>query len=477
MMMVSQLITWTSSLLLTSALGSHLGDKGFGDLYLAMSFAVIFGVLVGFGLDQELTRAVARDRSLLGRYLINSLAIKAALSVVAYGLILGLVQWLGYSPELKLTVAVFSLIMLFQGITSSLGAVYQAFERVFYPTVGVTLERVLICVVGIFLLNRGYGATAVAAAFVAATAVNALWQMLFLRKLGRIDCAIDVRMAPALLRSGLPFFLFWALASVYFRIDTVLLSKMAAAEVVGWYAAAYKLFDTLVFLPSIVSTAIMYPILARLSVQSPSDLRLAMDKGLSVMLMLGAPIATGLFVLAEPIIQFIYRRPEFLPAVPALRWLAVALFLLYVNHMLAIGLWSLNQEKKMTIVAGLAIVVNLGLNLALIPHFQHLGAAAVTVVTELFITGYVLAVMPKGLLSRSSLVVFLKAATASAVMALALYMLRGESLLLLVPVGGLVYGLCGLVVRLVPPEDIRLVRQAIAVRRAPSTAGTEATQA
>ncbi len=119
----------------------------------------------------------------------------------------------------------------------------------------------------------------------------------------------------------------------------------------------------------------------------------------------------------------------------------------------------------MTVVAGLAIILNLGLNWMLIPHFQHVAAAAVTVGTELFILCYLLVFVPKDLLARSSLLVLLKAAAGALVMAFALYGLRDQSMFLLVPVGALVYCLSALVLRMVPPEDGRLLKQAIMARR------------
>ena len=77
----------------------------------------------------------------------------------------------------------------------------------------------------------------------------------------------------------------------------------------GWYGAAYRLFDTLVFLPNIVASAILFPILSQLSAQSRPALRRAMAKGLDIILIVGMPISVGLFTLAEPIIQlFIASR-------------------------------------------------------------------------------------------------------------------------------------------------------------------------
>jgi O-antigen/teichoic acid export membrane protein len=151
-------------------------------------------------------------------------------------------------------------------------------------------------------------------------------------------------------------------------------------------------------------------------------------------------------------------------AVPALQWLAVGLLLLYVNSILSVTLVSLNEEHKLTLVAGLALVLNLGLNLALIPRYQHIAAASTTAATEGFILIYLLAVMPRDLLARSTLAVVAKASLASAAMAAALIALRDQSLGLLIPVGAAVYVLAGVILRLVPPEDFRMVGAALARR-------------
>jgi len=472
-MMAAQGITWTSTLLLTAALGRRLGDAGFGDLYLAMSFGVIFSVLVQFGLDQQLVRAVARDRSLAGAYLANSLAIKGVLGLLAYGLIVGLAQALHYPSDVRRTIAVYAVILLFNGVSTSLTAVYQAAEFLFPAAMGDVLEKVFDAVVGVLVLTHGAGISTIAGVFVVGAAVNAAWKTAFLRRMPAMTLTIDPAVVRGLLLGALPFFLYWALGSVYYRVDAILLSKMTDAAVVGWYGAAYKLFDTLVFLPNIVSSAILYPILSRLSVSSHDDLRRALSKGLSVILIIGIPICTGMFVLAAPIIHLVYGQPEFVHAVPALRWLAVALLILYVNSILAAAVFSLNQERKMTVVAALATVVNFGLNWLLIPHFQHVAAAAVTAGTELFILGYLLSVMPRDLLSAGTAVVFAKSLGAATSMAAVLYVLRGQSIFLLVPAGGAVYVVVGLLLRVVPAEDVRVLRRALALRPAQPSPGSE----
>lgn len=463
-MLVAQVITWSATLVTTAALGAWLGVADFGTLYLAMSFSLLFGVLVEFGLNQQLVRAIARDPDLAGPYLVNAIAIKLALALVAYVAILALIFWLGYSARAGLVIAVYSLILAFNGLATTFTAVYQGTQRVFYAAVGSIVEKVLVCLLAIVLLWLGFGVVAMAAVFVTGAAASALWQGLCLRRVARIELRLDRAVMGTLVRSAIPFFAYWVLGSLYYRLDTILLSKLTGAAVLGWYGAAYRLFDTLVFLPNIVASAILLPILSQLSTQSRPALQRAMTRGLDTILIVGMPICVGLFTLAEPVIHLIYPMPEFVQAVPALQWLAVGLLLLYVNSILGVTLVSLNQERKLTLVAGLALVLNLGLNLALIPRFQHVGAASTTAATEGFILAYLLAVMPRDLLSRGTLGVLAKAGIASAAMALVLIALRGQGLGLLVPLGAAVYALVGVVLRLVPLEDFRLIGAALGRR-------------
>lgn len=464
-MLVSQAITWTATLIVTAALGWYLGAARFGDLYLAISLGTIFSVLVEFGLNQQIVRAVARDETLAGSYLANSLAIKGAFGLVAYGLMLALAWLLGYSGELRLTIAIYALTLFCNGAVTSFTAIYQARQRVVYSALGTIVEKTLVCAVALALLFGGYGVIAVAATYVLGAAANALLQGCCLTRIGVRPIPPAREVMAALVRGALPFFAYWVLGAVYYRVDTILLSKLADAATVGWYGAAYRLFDTLVFLPNIVASAIMFPILAQLSVQSRPALQRAMGKGLEIMLILGLPLCVGLCVLAEPIIGFIYRKPEFMAAAPALQWLAVALFLLYLNAMLAVTLVSLNEERKLTLVAGVAVAFNLTLNWWLIPHYGHVAAAAVTAATEGILLVSFLAMMARDLLPSSTILVGAKAALAAGAMALVLVLLRGLPLPLLVAIGGAVYCAVGLAVRLVAPDDLRLVRRAVLERK------------
>jgi O-antigen/teichoic acid export membrane protein len=461
LMFVSQLLTWTATLILTAALGRYLGVTGFGHLYLAFSLAAIFGVLIGFGLDEQLVRAVARDPGAAGPYLSSAIMLKLLLGVVAYIALLGTVRILGYDESVERVIGLYGLTLMSNSLSGSLTAAYQGLQRLANVAVGTVIEKVLTAVAALILLASGGGVIEIAAVIVIGSMVGALWKALSLARVARVLWTIHVGTVRSLLRRAPPFILYAIFGTIYYRMDTVLLSKMTDATVVGWYGAAYRLFDTMVFLPSIVAATVMFPILARLSEGSRAHLTRAIAEGSKVMLIAGVPIAAGLFQLAHPVVLFIYGGGNFNGAADALRWLAPGLLVLYLNSILGVALVSLNLERRLATVAVMAAVFNVGANIFLIPRYQHIGAAAVTSLTEVLVFSCLLLSLPRDLIPWSTLRVAARAAVAAAVMVIAVELVGSSHVMLLVAVGAMTYAVCGLLVGLVSPNDIAVVRDAL----------------
>jgi hypothetical protein len=85
----------------------------------------------------------------------------------------------------------------------------------------------------------------------------------------------------------------------------------------------------------------------------------------------------------------------------------------------------------------------------------------VTSATELFIFGYLLLNLPRGVLPAAAFRPALKAAAAAGVMAVVLLPLLSQPLALVVVVGAAVYVLTGLALGLVEPSDLRAVQMAV----------------
>ncbi len=477
--LIGQAITWTSTLLLTIAYGRFLGDVKFGELYFAITFVLLIGFPIEFGFNQQITRDVAQVPEKAVHYLSNILLLKVFLWLVLYSLILLAARLLGYAMEIQTLVAICGLTLLSGSITNTFMSLHYAFERVVFPVVGTILEKGLAAFIGFLLLRNGAGVEVMALVLLGGSLASGTWQAIWFFRLVGTRFTIDWTLMRGLVRTSIPFLTYGVLGVIYYRLDTVLLSLMAKVAVVGWYGAGYRLFDTLIFLPSLVISAIMYPVFSKLSVSSEAELKVAIEKSLNFLLFCGLPIATTLVVAAPSIIGFLYHRAEFSHSIPALQALAPGLVFLYINAVLTATLISTKREKKITIMAAVALAFNLGLNLILIPRYQHIGAAVVTSLTELLLIGISLIFLPKHLIPLGSLRVGIKALLASLIMALTIVILHTFNIFILLSAAALVYFIAATLLGTIPREDLRAIYSAMR-RKAhptpPNPSGEEETE-
>jgi O-antigen/teichoic acid export membrane protein len=458
-----QLVTWTSTLLLTIAYGRFLGDVKFGELYFAITFVSLLGIPIEVGFNQQLTRDVAEDPEKAHAYLWNTLLIKLILWVFLYAIVLFLSLRLGYGPEQRSIIVICTFTLLSGSIVSVFASLHYAFERTLYPAVGMILEKGLSAIVGFILLKNGATVQVMALVLLGGSLIDLIWQALWFFRLTGRHIVIRKKVLRNLVRGSIPFVVTGALGVIYYRIDTVLLSLMTNTAVVGWYGAGYRLFDTLVFIPNIIINAIMFPIFAKLSADfnSQSTFKMAIEKSMNLLVICAVPIA-ALFVIAAPnIVGFLYHRPEFANTVPVIQALAPGLVFLYINALFINIIVTTRGEKKIPILSATALVFNLALNLYLIPRYQQVGAAVVTSLTELLLLCISFFFVPKYLLPKKSMKVIVKVMMATLVMSLVALFMRRFSILFIIPIALLVYSGAALLFRTVPGEDIRALFSAL----------------
>lgn len=453
--MFGQGVTWLSTLILTMAYGRFLGDLHLGQLYLAITFVGLIGFPLEFGFNQQLIRDVAQVPGRATRYLWSTLILKLGLWFVLYCGMMGVAWLLRYDGGERAIVAVCGLTLLLTGVSSTFASLHYAVQRAVFPVLGNIIEKGLGAAAGVLLLAHGYGVLTMAFILLAAAGCNAVWQAGWFFRLTGVHFALDFTHVRALVVAGLPFLIYGVLGVIYYRIDTVLLSLMTSTVVVGWYGAAYRLFDTLCFLPNVVIMAILYPVFSRYSVTSQQNLKIAVEKTLSYLMFIAIPIATGLIFASTAIIGFLYHNPQFTNTVPALEALAPGLVFLYANSVVGSVLMSTKREKRVTAMAGVALVFNLAVNLLLIPRMEHVGAAIATSATELLLLCLGVAMLPREFVPWRSLRTVGKSLVAGVAMAGAILAVDRSSLLVILPVAAVVYFGLSAALGTIPRDDFR----------------------
>jgi hypothetical protein len=183
-----------------------------------------------------------------------------------------------------------------------------------------------------------------------------------------------------------------------------MLSLLVPEHVVGWFGAAFRFFDMLMFFPSILSMAV-FPVLSR-SVDQKNAVESTTIKSLEIILMVAIPLAIATYAFAGDIITTLFGAEDYTGSIAVLAALAPGLVLVYIDFVLVTALIAMDRQRQWSWVALAAIPISIGLNALLIPYFQDLtgnggiGSAIATNITELGILVTALVLLPRGFFPR-----------------------------------------------------------------------------
>jgi O-antigen/teichoic acid export membrane protein len=265
---------------------------------------------------------------------------------------------------------------------------------------------------------------------------------------------IDLTLWRFLFKESWPLALSTVLAMIYLRVDQILLFRIKGAAALGYYAPTVKITELFNLLP-IALMATVFPLFAKYHADSQLSLKKAYDASAKYLLTLIIPVAGAVTLLADKIILLMYGS-EFLPSAPALIiliWSEVFIFAGSVNNKLLI---SIGKQRVDFLFTGASAVLNVGLNLILIPRFSFAGAAMASLAA--YALGPMLNCLYKPLRSYalSMLVLMLKPLAATIIMMAVMYAAR-KFTLVSAAAGVLTYLAAMLLIKGIDVQEIRML--------------------
>jgi O-antigen/teichoic acid export membrane protein len=270
----------------------------------------------------------------------------------------------------------------------------------------------------------------------------------------------DLVICKRIVRGGLPFLMMSAVLTVYGLIDIPILEAVAGSKTVGWYALAYRWVGLPVVFASIVGTAVFPSLSARFEEQSDTFTDQA-NKAIRLVYFAGAPIATGLILVAPDMLRLLYPNTSFSSAVPVMQILAVHLPIVTITMMLAAVLVASDRQNSWVVVGCIAGAINITLNLIAIPlsirvvHNGAIGASIVTVLTEAFVFAGALRLRPRGVFDTSTRNSLLRCTGACLAMAPPVLALHSAALPLKVGAGVVTFAAASFLLHVVTMDELR----------------------
>jgi len=433
----------------------------YGTFTTLINYTAIVSVVLDLGFNVLYVREGARHPADIQRYLRNVMSLRLLMAVGGFVVLAIALAIAGLS---SLLVPGF-LLMVLTSYSTLLRNTLYAVQRLAYEAVAVVLESIVLLALVLIGIKIGAGVTYFVWAYAAQYAFSCAYfaVVLWWQKIAVVGWKLEPQLVREWFFQGLPFALTFVLTILYFKIDQPLVYAIRPHAEAGWYAAAYKPFEALLFIPMTL-LSVVFPVLSVYFRERPQELTDAVSRFFKALLVIGWPIAVGLFVLAHPLTtMFLYPQSE-----PALRILALALAIGFVNNAFIGALSASDRQLSFTWAAGWSLVANLALNLILIPFFGYIGASWATVLTEvvLGVAGWILTRRHIGQVPVLQLT--WRPILAGLVMGAVLFPLRdfsGVQVVIPIVVGAAVYAGAALLLRAVTSDEIAFARRALALAR------------
>jgi O-antigen/teichoic acid export membrane protein len=378
-----------------------LGPEKRGLFAVAGAISAI-GVQFGnLGLHSANAYAVSRNRDLLPELLANSLVVSLAVGVAGGAItwtVFGLRPDLAPIPGVLLALVLASIpislaYLLVQNLLLGIQEV-RTFNKVELSTRIVTVGLIVLVII-----SRRVSPETVFVAGLIAGAANLAWILRHLRPFLPRRPAVSWPLLRENIGYGLKAYLACFFAFMVTKFDLLMVQYMLGSEQTGYYSIAVSMADLIYLLPMVIG-AILFPKLSAMETRDEKWTLARRTTLVSGLLMVG--LGAVAVPLAKPAIHLLFGSP-FLPATAPFVVLAVAMIFLGANTMLSQFHASTGFPWFAVHVWIVATLINVGLNLFLIPVHGITGAAAASLACYLgvLVAQYLYAIRASGRISDS----------------------------------------------------------------------------
>jgi len=359
----------------TVVIARTLGPRGQGVVAMLWFVGGLAVQLGNLGLHATATYFVAQEHARLGSVVTLSVAQSAlvggALALLLMGLAHGQPGWFaGVAPDY---VTLFALAVPFMLAALFFQSTLLGLERIrAYNGIETGGRALLLLLLLISLVALQAGLVLAVISIVTTQLLVCLGYGIALRWAGaKWELRFPAGFVSAALGYGLKAYFTALFAFLVIRADIFLVNYLRGTAAAGLYSVAVSLADQALLLPTIIGL-MLFPAVARPQ-QAREQLTLTLQvsrQTVAVMLLLVVVLA----VAARPVLWLLYG-PAFHESAPAFHWLLPGIFLLSVEIVLAQHLAALGFPRALVFVWLAGFLLNLPLNLVLIPRWGIVGAA------------------------------------------------------------------------------------------------------
>lgn len=359
----------------------------YGMYYALFNFTYLFNIILDFGITNYNNRTIAQHTQLLKKYFARIVPLKFALAAIYFVIILIAGAFLGYSSYQIKLLSWMCITQVLQSFISYLRSNITSLMLFKTDSVISVLDRSLLIVFcGIFLWNDSLRAIFTIDHFVYIQTLTMFITFL----VALIVCLSKTRLLKLkwnfafnlhILKDGLPYALLGLLMACYNRMDSVMLLGLVDDGGVssGIYASGFRLVDSANMVAYLFSV-ILLPLIAKM-IKTNQKINSVVGAAFHLLLIITLGFVAVSLCYSTELMELLYNK-HITESAKVYRILSFCFIPISMTYIFGTVLTANGSLKYLNLVAGLGMLMNIGLNFILIPLFKENGAAITSLITQ-----------------------------------------------------------------------------------------------
>jgi O-antigen/teichoic acid export membrane protein len=368
------------------------GAEVYGDYFALFNFSFLFNILLDLGITNFNNRNIAQNRHLLSKHLSGIIMIRILLAGLYLAISMISAFIIGYDEvQIKMLLVLMLnqiLISFILYLRSNLAGLHLFKTD---SVISVLDRTVMIAICAWLLWGRGEGAAfeiewfiwAQTAAYVITVIITLI---LLTRKTDFLKLNWNPLFAMMILKKSYPFAILILLMTFYNRVDSVMLERMLedGPEQAGIYAQAFRLLDASNMIAYLFA-GLLLPIFSHM-LKHKEDIRNMLKLSFTLIALPAITVVLMSWFYSQEIMDLLYEG-HVESSVPVFSLLMTGFFAVSTTYIFGTLLTANGNLKQLNRMAAAGMLLNICLNLFLIPHFKATGAAVASLITQFITAG------------------------------------------------------------------------------------------
>lgn len=468
---LGKIIASIAGVILITALARLLQPEGYGLLMLAITIFSTFKLIARLGIGGSAGRYVAEFKEAKPEQVPHVVRFSFLLALLAVGIAVAAVL-LSYQyivsvleePQLEPFLLVGTLFLAVGTLQTYIKKVLQGFEAIQFIALLKVMDPVGRLCFALGFVLAGYGAVGAYVGYLISSiltvTVGGGYLLVRLRSYAGTESTVEPGLRRRIAEYAVPLTATNSAAVLDKRVDTLLVGFFLSPVEVGFYVLADRVIKLIETPMSALGFTLSPMFGAEKAAGNITEISRLYETALLNSLLLYIPAGAGLILVADPLIRLVFGA-EYSGAVILLQVLGLYAVFKAVTKLTDNGLNYLGRARDRAIVRAITAVLNVGLNILLLPLLGVVGAAIATVISyglytaaNVYIISLEFELRPAYLLQQLSVVVLITAVMSAVVFSLNSLIAGWLTLFLVVGAGGLVWGVLSVVTGMLEPKEV-----------------------